>query len=82
MVALALLPVILERLNERKNRLLQTARVGLPDQQFEAYRTILLDELGRNGFERDLEEVLRHYVERTERHGTGRQTQAGKEVPK
>ncbi len=78
MVVAALLPLILDKLNERKNRLLLTAQVGLPENQFEAYRKILLDELGRNGFEKDLEEVLRH----TERQGTGRNIQAGKEVPK
>ncbi len=78
MVVAALLPLILDKLNERKNRLLLTAQVGLPENQFEAYRKILLDELGRNGFEKDLEEVLRH----TERQGAGRNIHAGKEVPK
>ena len=78
MVAAALLPLILDKLNERKSRLLLTAQVGLPENQFEAYRKILLDELGRNGFEKDLEEVLQH----TERQGTGRHTHAGKGVPK
>lgn len=73
-----LLPTIVEKLNEHKNRLLLTAQVGLPDHQFNAYRTILLDELGRNGFERDLEEIL---TQQTERNGTSRNIQAGKEVP-
>lgn len=77
MVASALLPLILDKLNERKNRLLLTAQVGLPANQYDAYRKILLDELGRNGFEKDLEEALQH----TERRGTGRNTHAGKEVP-
>ena len=79
MVAAALLPLILGKLDERKNRLLLTAQVGLPENQFDAYRKILLDELGRNGFEKDLEEVL---MQHTERQGTGRHTQAGKGVPK
>jgi|GEM_PF-1229119 len=74
-----ILPLLIVALNERKNRLLLTAQVGLPDNQFEAYRKILLDELGRNGFERDLEEILK---QQTEGNGTGRQIQAGKEVPK
>lgn len=78
MVASVLLPLILEKLNERKNRLLLTAQVGLPEKQYDAYRKILLDELGRNGFEKDLEETLKHM----ERTGTGRHTHAGKEVPK
>lgn len=78
MVTATLLPLILDRLNERKSRLLLTAQVGLPENQFEAFRKIFLDELGRNGFEKDLEEVLQH----TERQGTGRNTHAGKGVPK
>lgn len=69
MVAAALLPLILGKLDERKNRLLLTAQVGLPENQFDAYRKILLDELGRNGFEKDLEEVL---MQHTERQGMGR----------
>jgi len=79
MVIAALLPSILDKLNERKNRLLLTAQVGLPENQFDAYRKILLDELGRNGFEKDLEEVLMQHMERT---GMGWNTQAGKGVPK
>jgi len=79
MVIAALLPSILDKLNERKNRLLLTAQVGLPENQFDAYRKILLDELGRNGFEKDLEEVLMQHMERT---GKGWNIQAGKGVPK
>lgn len=79
MVASALLPLIFGKLDERKNRLLLTAQVGLPENQYDAYRKILLDELGRNGFEKDLEEVLMQHMER---NGTGRNTHAGKEVPK
>lgn len=78
MVIAALLPLILEMLSERKNRLLLTAQVGLPANQFDAYRKILLDELGRNGFEGDLEKILKQH---TERNGTGRPIHAGKEVP-
>ncbi len=79
MVTAGLLSLILDKLNERKNRLLLTAQVGLPENQFDAYRKILLDELGRNGFEKDLEEAL---MQHTEGNGTGRNTQAGKGVPK
>lgn len=79
MVEPALLSRILDKLNERKNRVLLTAQVGLPDKQFEAYRKIVLDELGRNGFEKDLEEVL---LQQTDRQGMGRNIHAGKEVPR
>ena len=79
MVVAAFIPLILDALNKRKDRLLLTAQVGLPDHQFDAYRKILLDELGRNGFEQDLEKILKQH---TERNGTGRPIHAGKEVPK
>ena len=77
--AATLLPLIIGMLNERKSRLLLTAQVGLAGSQFEAFRKLLLDELGRNGFEKDLEEALKQH---TERNGTGRNIHAGKEVPK
>jgi len=79
MVAAVFFQLVLDRLNERKNRLLLTAQVGLPANQYDAYRKILLDELGRNGFEKDLEEVLKQYKEGI---GEGRNTHAGKEVLK
>lgn len=69
MVTSPLLTLILDKLNERKNRLLLTAQVGLPENQFDAYRTILLDELGRNGFEKDLEKVLLQHKNGKERAG-------------
>ena len=79
MVATALLPSLIIKLNARKKRLLQVAQACFPQQhQFEAYRSILLDELGREGFEKELEEFLQH----KERNETGRHIYAGKEVPK
>lgn len=78
-VTAAFTALILDKLNERKNRLLLTAQVGLPAHQFDAYRKIVLDELGRNGFEKDLEEVLKQQQERS---GEGRHIYTGKEVPK
>ena len=78
MVITALLPLIIDALNERKNHLLDIAQVGLPTKQFDAFRKILLDELGRKGFEGDLEKILSQH---TERNGMGRNIHAGKEVP-
>lgn len=79
MVAAASLPSLLVKLNARKKRLLLVAQTGFPQQhQFEAFRSVLLDELGKDGFEKELEEALQHM----ERNGTGRNTYAGKEVPK
>lgn len=74
----SLLPKILEKLDEHKNHLLQVAAVGMADSQFKAYRTIVLDTLGRNGFQQDLEKIL---AQHTEWNGAGRNTQARKEVP-
>jgi len=74
----SVLPKILEKLDEHKNHLLQVAAVGMADSQFKAYRTIVLNALGRNGFERDLEKILSQH---TDRNGAGRNTQARKEVP-
>ena len=69
MVAAALLPVMLGKLNERKNRLLQYAQVGMSQSQFEVFRKLLLDELGKNGYEKELEDALSQH---TERQGTAR----------
>lgn len=74
----SLLPKILEKLDEHKNHLLQVAAVGMAESQFKAYRTIVLDALGRNGFQQDLEKIL---AQHTERNGTGRPIHARKEVP-
>ena len=79
MVAATFFQLVCDLLNERKHRLLLTAQVGLPANQYDAYRKILLDELGRNGFEKDLEEVLKQHMEWS---GEGRNTHAGKEVLK
>lgn len=50
---------LLCKLNARKNRLLLVLQACLPQQhQFDAIRKILLDELGRGGFEQELTEAL------------------------
>ncbi len=79
MVAALPLPALVAKLNARKNRLLLVLQASISQQhQYEAVRKIVLDELGRDGFEKELEEALQH----TERQGTGRNIHAGKEVPK
>jgi len=78
MVATILLPALTDKLNARKNRLLLVLQASIPQQhQYEAVRKIVLDELGRDGFEKELEEAMQHM----ERNGTGRNRHAGKEVP-
>lgn len=79
MVAALPLPSLIAKLNARKNRLLLVLQASISQQhQYEAVRKIVLDELGRDGFEKELEEALQH----TERTGTGRNIHAGKGVPK
>ena len=53
-----LLPAIVEALNVRKNTLLLVAQSSLPPQQFEAYRRLLLRELGKDGLERELLRII------------------------
>jgi hypothetical protein len=66
---------IVTKLNVRKNRLLLVLQASIAQpHQYEAVRKILLDELGNNGFQRELEEALQH----TDRNGTGGNTNAMK----
>jgi hypothetical protein len=61
---------IITKLNVRKNRLLLVLQASIAQpHQFEAVRKILLDELGRGGFEQELIEALQQAA--NERQGTG-----------
>lgn len=71
---------IREVLNVRKRRLLLFAEAALPQGQFQAFRKLVLDELGNTGLEQDLMRVVVEMRQR-ERHGTGGNIHAGKEVP-
>lgn len=73
----SLLAAILEALDRRKNRLLLVAQAALPQSQYEAFRKIVLDELGKSGFQQELEDAFRRI---TDRKGTGRPDTAKKEV--
>lgn len=50
--------VILELLNTRKNRVLLLAQAALPESQFQAFRTLFLNEFGKSGLERELVRLL------------------------
>jgi hypothetical protein len=65
--------------NQRKGRILQVAEAALPERQFRAFRRCVLDELGRDGLERDLERALAEG--KRDGNGPGRPIHAGKEVP-
>lgn len=50
---------IKEKLNPHINRVLTVAEAILPPANFPAFRKIILDEFGVNGFETELEELCR-----------------------
>ena len=69
---MVMVEAIREVLNVRKRRLLLFAEAALPPGQFQAFRKLVLDELGSTGLEQDLVRVvaeLRH----KERQGRGRE---------
>lgn len=67
---------LLLKLGNCKRHLLRPVRMALGDEQFEAFRLILLEELGRDGFEKDLENA---FLDK-KRNETSRNIHAGKEV--
>jgi hypothetical protein len=48
---------IVELINYRITRVLLVAEAFLPSSQFKAFRTVVLNEFGRNGLERELEQL-------------------------
>jgi hypothetical protein len=52
------LDAIRQALNGRKSRLLDMAQAAFPPSQFAAFRKLLLNELGRQGLEQDLERII------------------------
>ena len=59
---------IIALLNQRKSRVLRVAEAALPDGQFRAFRSYLLDEFGR-GLERDLERLMAEQAKERTRDG-------------
>ncbi|WP_046020267.1 hypothetical protein [Magnetospira sp. QH-2] len=49
-------------INVRKAHLLTVAEAALPQSQFKAFRKIVLDELGRNGLEGDIQALLSEHA--------------------
>ena len=58
MVTAHLLKSILALLDARKSKILTYAQVGMTENQFKAYRGLVLDELGKNGLESELDRLL------------------------
>lgn len=52
------LRIVLDLINARKNRVLLLAQAALPEHQFKAFRTLLLDEFGQKGLESELARVF------------------------
>lgn len=45
-------------LNARKSRILTYAQVAMTEHQFKAFRSLVLDEFGKNGLESELSKLL------------------------
>ena len=46
---------VIKLVNGHVTHILLVAQASLPPSQFQAYRTVVLNEFGRNGLERELE---------------------------
>jgi hypothetical protein len=67
------LGLLVQMINSRKNRLLLVAEAALPPTQFQAFRRVVLDEFGKSGLERELEQAFAEDCKK-DKHGQGRNT--------
>jgi len=58
MISAHLFEAVITLLNTRKSKILTIAQVGLSEHQFTAFRSLVLDELGKNGLESELAKLL------------------------
>ncbi len=58
MVSAHVFKMILDLLNARKSKILTYAQVAMTESQFKAYRSLVLDELGKGGLESELAKLL------------------------
>ena len=58
MVAAHLFQSVVSLLNARKNKILTYAQVAMTEHQFKAFRSLVLDELGKEGLESELVKLL------------------------
>lgn len=58
MVAAHLLQSIITLLNARKSKILTYAQVAMTEHQYKAFRSLVLDELGKEGLESELVKLL------------------------
>jgi hypothetical protein len=64
---------VLKLVHGHVSQVLLVAQASLPASQFQAFRTVVLNEFGRNGLEGELER-LEYQVGAEERNGLGRDT--------
>ena len=64
---------VLKLVHGHVSQVLLVAQASLPSSQFQAFRTVVLNEFGRNGLEGELEQ-LEYQVGAEERNGLGRNT--------
>jgi hypothetical protein len=69
------LDTILDLIGKRRDRVLLYGQTGLSDNQFKAFRKLVLDEFGRNGLETELRQLNhpkgQHATDRTGSDNTG-----------
>lgn len=58
MISAHLFEAVIALLNARKSRILTIAQVAMTEYQFKAYRSLVLDELGKDGLESELAQLL------------------------
>ena len=63
---------IMSAVNQRMNRILTVAEAALPQDQFQAYRKVVLEEFGRKGLARDIDDLCNGSSGKA-MYGTGRQ---------
>jgi hypothetical protein len=74
---MVMLQSILDSLNAHKRELLLVAEAMLPPQQFAAYRKLLLNRLGRQGFEGEVERIIAGN-DKQQRNGQGQADTSGR----
>ena len=70
---------VMDAIRPRINRVLLFAQSSLSEHQFQAFRKLVLDELGNSGLNKDLARLFDEKAPQ-DRQGSGRNTQAQKEV--
>ncbi len=58
MITAHLFQAVIALLNVRKSKILTIAQVAMTEHQFKAYRSLVLDELGKEGLESELAKLL------------------------